>query len=656
MVFYHLYPSVLRGGFVGVDVFFVISGYLITGHMVREVEARGRIDLIGFYARRARRLMPAATVVLVVTWLAALVVLPGSRLLNTARQVAASALYGQNWLLAHDSVDYLTAEDAASPVQHYWSLSVEEQFYLGWPVLLIGAVMLARRLHRNWRTTVMVLGGSLVVVSLVLSVRLTASNGGAAYFITPTRVWELGLGALLAVWGGADRMSARWAVLLRCGGLVAIGLSACLFSSSTAFPGSAALLPVIGSLLVLAAGATADSRVLGARPMTLLGDLSYSLYLVHWPLIVLWASWSHGDVGYLDGPVLVLTALALAWCLKRLVEDPVRLSRAFASRGRGLALTLCAVLPVALVYTHLHAPSMPNASAAISAAHPGAAVLAGDARAVDSLETALPRPEDAPLDRPDYYAQGCEVAIATAGVKKCEFGETDRAVATIALVGDSKVGQLLPAFQALARTNHWHIVTYLRSRCPWSSTLTTVGDGNESPYTYCQDWGRDVLAALSSGPAPDVLVTADRPVVGVPEHPEPDEVSYGAIARGMTTYWEASLARGTEVVAVKETPEMGQDVPDCLSAPNASIASCSRSVAEALTPDPPTLQATRAMQGRVPLVDLTDEICGGGVCSPIVGDVVVYRDAHHLTRTFTESLAPYLGRALVDAGAIDALD
>ena len=337
VVFYHLFPDLLPGGFVGVDVFFVISGYLITGHMVREMRTRGAIDLLGFYARRARRLVPAATVVLILTWLASLFMLPGSRLVATAQQVAASAVYVQNWLLAGDSVDYLTAEDAASPVQHYWSLSVEEQFYLGWPLLLVLAGVLARLLHWNWRRVALLLGAVVCALSLAASVLLTASDGPAAYFVTQTRVWELGLGALLAVLAGQPELPQRLARPARWTGLALIVISAVAYSSATPFPGTAALVPVLGTVLVLAAGAVAPhTRVLGSAPMTWIGDHSYALYLVHWPLIVLYKAWSGGELGALDGPIVLAASLVSAWLVTRFVEEPVRRNRAFASRGRGL--------------------------------------------------------------------------------------------------------------------------------------------------------------------------------------------------------------------------------------------------------------------------------------------------------------------------------
>src|SRR5215467_3978724 len=200
VVIYHLYPSLLPGGFVGVDVFFVISGYLITGQLWRGFKGTGKVRLVEFWGRRARRIVPAAALVLAVTWLLSRLLLPASQLANTAAQIRASALYYQNWLLAHDAVDYLKSSDAASPVQHFWSLSVEEQFYLVWPLLFLAAGLLARQhASRTRHVTVACLAGVLVAGSLAFSIYDTRTDPAAAYFVTTTRMWELGMGGLLVL-------------------------------------------------------------------------------------------------------------------------------------------------------------------------------------------------------------------------------------------------------------------------------------------------------------------------------------------------------------------------------------------------------------------------------------------------------------------------
>jgi peptidoglycan/LPS O-acetylase OafA/YrhL len=653
VVVYHLFPDLLHGGFVGVDVFFVLSGYLITGHMVREMRTRGAIDLLGFYARRARRLVPAATVVLVLTWAASLLVLPGSRLAATAQQVAASAVYVQNWLLARDSVDYLTAEDAASPVQHYWSLSVEEQFYLGWPLLLVLAGVLARSLSWSWRRVALLAGGALCALSLAASVSLTAGNGAAAYFVTQTRIWELGLGALLAVLAGRPALPRALARPARWIGLSLVVVSALVYSGATAFPGTAALVPVIGTALVLAAGETEpQTRLLGSAPMTWIGDHSYALYLVHWPLIVLYEAWSGGEIGLFDGPVVLAGSLAGAWLLTRFVEDPVRRSRFFASRGRGLALALAAVLPVLLVLPQLVPSARPTGT--VTSSHPGAAVLAHDVETDTADDQFVPAADVAFDDRPDYYDRGCEAAIDEPGVERCVYGQTTAPTLEVALVGDSKIGQWLPAIEAMAEKKDWQVTTYLRSRCPWSATPTVVGAGDDSAYDNCSTWGRGVLDHLRED-KPDVLLTSDRPVVGTPEHPRADGTSLAAIAQGMTTYWQDALDLGIRVVALRETPEMGVNIPDCMSTPGNSAEECNRDLGDAMG-DGPTVLAARSMGGAVPLVDMTDLLCDGETCGPVVGGVLVYRDPHHLTRTYVMTLRPYLEERLAEAGVGQARD
>jgi SGNH domain (fused to AT3 domains) len=405
-------------------------------------------------------------------------------------------------------------------------------------------------------------------------------------------------------------------------------------------------------LLVLAAGSGGvASSALGCRPMAWVGDHSYAIYLWHWPLIVLWKTFSGGETGWLDGPALVGLTFVLSWLTKRLVEDPVRLGRAFSSRGRGLVLALTSLIPVCLVSTHLVPDATAPSATLLSVEHPGAAAVAGDAPAVEnSLEAALPRPENAKADRPGYYEQGCEVAITAPGTVVCEFGELREPTATVALVGDSKAGQWLPALEVIAEDRNWRIVTYLRSRCPWTATATTVGAGDASAYGLCHEWGRDVLDRLVAEP-PDLVVTADRPVVGTTDHPEPDSTSFAAIADGMTAYWDRLRDAGTRVVAIRETPEMGVDVPDCLSTPGTGPADCARSASAALPPGAPMVQAT--MGRKAGLVDLSDLLCPEGTCQPVLGGVVVYRDAHHLTRSYTVTLAPYLAERLAQLGILD---
>ncbi|UZJ24568.1 acyltransferase [Rhodococcus antarcticus] len=334
VIVYHLLPDRLSGGFVGVDVFFVISGYLIIGTLHREVVRTGRIDLPAFYARRVRRLVPAATVVLVATVVLTVLLLPVSRWRPVALDVAASALQVQNWALAYGSTDYAAATQAVSPLQHYWSLAVEEQFYLVTPVVMVLAVALAARNKRVPAPraavgAVLLLGAT----SFVYSVLHSWSDPAQAYFVTTTRMWELVLGGALAMapvrpWvPGVARIVLGWA------GLALVLGAALTFTTSSAFPGWIALLPTMGTAMVLfsgsaATGASAPGSVgalLSVRPATWIGDISYSLYLWHWPVLVFYLAASDrespDDLGVVM--VLALSLVAAAWSA-RTVENRFR--------------------------------------------------------------------------------------------------------------------------------------------------------------------------------------------------------------------------------------------------------------------------------------------------------------------------------------------
>ncbi|TDD63977.1 acyltransferase, partial [Jiangella aurantiaca] len=264
---YHAGLPLVSGGFVGVDVFFVISGFLITGLILREVESTGRLRLGRFYARRIRRLLPATAVVLAATAALTIVLLPPLRWPAIAGDIAVSATYVVNWRLASESVDYLTAEDAPSPVQHFWSLAVEEQFYLLWPVLIIALVWWHRRRRGapSLRRTLLAGLAVVAVPSLAWSVHLTAASPGAAYFVSTTRAWELAAGAALAI--GArrlERLPAWVASALAGGGLAAVGWAALTYDATTPFPGAAALVPVLGTAAVVGGGVASAPTSPGA--------------------------------------------------------------------------------------------------------------------------------------------------------------------------------------------------------------------------------------------------------------------------------------------------------------------------------------------------------------------------------------------------------
>src|SRR3954470_16690257 len=255
VVIYHFWPRLLPGGFVGVDVFFVISGFLITSQLLREVDRTGSISMAGFWARRARRILPPALFVLLFCAVATILFVPLNYWQQFFDELRASTTYGQNWHLAASAVNYFSADNPVSPVQHFWSLSAEEQFYVVWPlmILLVAGVTRIRPLRAGRRSIGLVIG-ALTLVSLAYGIYWTAADPAAAYFVTPTRAWEFGAGGILALFAARPRVDTKAIAALSWAGLVAIGLAAATYSDATAFPGVAALLPVLGAVAVIYAG------------------------------------------------------------------------------------------------------------------------------------------------------------------------------------------------------------------------------------------------------------------------------------------------------------------------------------------------------------------------------------------------------------------
>ena len=658
VVVYHLYPALLPGGFVGVDVFFVISGYLITGHMWRGYQRTGTIALVDFWGRRARRLVPAAALVLTVTWLASRLVLPATRLADTADQVRASALYFQNWLLAHNAVDYLKSNDAASPLQHFWSLSVEEQFYLLWPWLFLAAVLVARLRARRGgrhrvptvnagRAIVAGLATALVLGSLAYSVYDTRADPAAAYFVTTTRIWELGLGGLLALLPerlGRPLGRQGW---LGWAGLAAVAASPFLLHGTSAFPGAIALLPVLGSAALIAGGSAAarygPARLTSVRPMVFLGGISYSLYLWHWPLIVLWSTYRGHKIGPYAGPALAVAAVALSWLTKVWVEDKVRLARPLARRpSLSVSTALAAVLPVALVWVYIAAQPAPW-KGKLGPRYPGAAVLADKNVAVPAAPV-LPPPNA--LSLPAYWRQGCLDGEHVPEPKECVFGETSHPVRTIALVGDSVAGNWFSALQAIAMRRHWKLVTELHATCAWTATVM-IDPHTHRSYDSCHAWGVTVLRDLLSAVRPDVVITSERPGMTTAAHPGGGPPAEADVGAGMARYWTQLKHAGIFVVAIRESPDVSQNDPECVVSNPSSPGKCDVPTAKAIMPHPPTEYAARL--AGVPVIDMNPLICGPLKCPAVVGNVLVYQDGHHMTSNYALTMAPFLEQRLLTA-------
>ncbi|MEV4488559.1 SGNH hydrolase domain-containing protein [Micromonospora coxensis] len=653
VVLWHAGVPYVSGGFVGVDVFFVISGYLITTGMAAEVAARGRLSLGRFWARRAKRLLPSSALVLLAALVLTYLLLPAIRWRDTAWDVVSSAVYLVNWRLAEQSVDYLAADQAPSIVQHYWSLAVEEQFYLVWPVLLVGVAWLARRgrpSHSRFRALAIGAVGVVWVASFAWSVLLVDTDPGRAYFVTTTRMWELAVGALLAL-VPLRRVSGTVASVAGWLGVAAIAVSAVALDTSTPFPGVMALPATVGAALVIAAGSAerhGPVALLRLPPMQFLGGISYTLYLWHWPLLTVLTA-RIPDPGLPAVAATVALSVALAYLTSRLVERPLWHSPRLAVRPR-VALAVgaaCTVLSVGagLAFQTATGPAAPDSAAVRNAL--GAAVLTADdttgaGTPVDRVPSVVPHPSVARNDLASVYADRCHASQTDPQVLRCAYGERESTV-TVAVIGDSHAAQWVPALRAVVERRNWRLLTYTKSQCPVLD-IEVVGDGRR-PNSSCVTWNRDLRARLDAD-RPDLIVTTSynysayrdgRTLKGAEGR--------AALVDGMRGTWQ-SLSRVAPVVVLRDTPAPRLDVAECVSANPEQLTRCAVPRDEALAGiGSLQVDAAKGLTG-VRLVDLNDAICPAERCAAVIGGVLVYRDTNHLTATYARTLATRLDEQL----------
>ena len=638
---FHIWPTRLSGGYVGVDVFFVISGFLITGLLLRQAEFSGRINVLDFYVRRIKRLVPAATLVLVVVGLC-ISLLPITRWSDTANEIAASALYFENWWLAAKAVDYLAAESAPSPLQHFWSLSIEEQYYIAWPLLFAAFGALLRR-SRDARHVFGVIIVSIGVVSLAYSAWLTPKDPGLAYFATTTRAWELALGGALAVFTAWERWPEGSRRTLGAFGLIMVLWAAVAFDRTTPFPGYQALLPTVGAAFLIVSG-TATSRLsvyrlLQSRPLQYVGDLSYSLYLWHWPAIIFYREIAGREIGLVDGMVVAGVSLALSHQTKVLVEDTFR-RRGFVENATWKPFAfaaLCVSLPVLCwwsinVQVDRLAAGYPTESVSEQA-------VGGKPRGASGIAGIRPALSVARKDVPKIYKSKCHVGLSDHEPRACVVGGQTTGP-KVFVVGDSHAAQWLPAYESVERELGWQIRSYTKSACAFADVVV-VGGRSGGAYESCTLWNEALLAVMETERPQIVLVSQSRAYVVVGKE---RNTSFAPLVEGLAARWRKLQRLGVDVVVLADTPRLGIDVPECLSKPKATVERCARTASQVLARPDPLLVA--AEQVGVPVVSMNDVICPGETCPPVIDGVLVWRDSHHVSATFAAETGPELARRL----------
>ncbi|MBO0609172.1 acyltransferase family protein [Myceligenerans salitolerans] len=660
VVAYHVWFGRVSGG---VDVFLFLTGFLITGSLARTARRTGRIRPFAFLSRLASRLLPPVVIVLVGTVLATFFLLPRGRLLETIDEAIASLLYHENWYLAERAVDYNTRDEGSSVLQHFWSLSIQGQFYLVWLVVAAFGLAIVWKSLSRIRAAFLLIIVPVAVASLGWSVYLTATNQVWAYFDTGARLWEFAVGGILAltihriVLPRAVRFVLGWAGLLA---LIACGA---LFDVSTMFPGWIALWPVLSAALVLVAGHTkvpgSADRLLQWRPLAVIADWSYALYLWHWPVLMLYLNVTGmSRVDALGGAYVVGISLALAWVTTFLLDHrplrPPRAEQPARQLGHAALWAVPALLAGLCVQQQVALADQREAEreaflASNEGRYPGAGVIIDPELHRDMPDLPWIPSVGARDDLPAVSSGECFLQVASTGLTFCESGDVtgDR---TIAIVGSSRAAHYLEAFDAPAAENGWRLVTITKPGCQYSADPgeTPVGRavvpadgpaGNEDAAVPsaadCRSWNQAAHAFLMSSP-PDLVIT-----LGTRRLEDQEKYPEGFVAR-----WRDLTAAGSRVLALEDIPRLEEDLLACaeLRGPRACVLHV------------PDLRGAASVASRyagvpegVTFRSFTPFICPDGTCSPVRGNVLVYRDASHLTATYAATLAPVAERFVREA-------
>ncbi|MDO5681999.1 MAG: acyltransferase family protein [Propionibacteriaceae bacterium] len=664
VLIWHAGVTQLPGGFVGVDVFFVISGFLMTGILYRELKKSWKIDVSGFYRRRIRRLLPASGLVLLVTAFLSWLILPASRIYSVMIDIMAAGFYMVNWRMADTAVDYLAQGQSPSPVQHFWSLSIEEQYYIVWPLLLAGLVILLGKRRKNFaHHFVGPILGTIFIGSLAWSIYLSEAASAKAYFVTTTRLWELALGGLVAVYSVKfAKTPGLLATVLSWLGLVAILASGFFIAPTIPFPGFIALIPTVGCALIILfaphSSVTGPTALLASRPMVWVGGMSYSLYLWHWPLVVLGGfaiTRSVRPLSVLEGVLLTALSFLPAWFSLKFVEDPLRksgwlqkqpsntwmlgITATMVSTTLAMSMALIAGKPIGLATTTSPVLSQEAGEEPDAQGPPGANALGQDptsspaGRPVDHVASITPRPANAASDIPPVYQKGCHVNADQVEFRRCVFG-SETSEKTIALVGDSHAAQWSVPMLNLAKQDRFQLVAASKSACLIGDL--TLRNADRTPYAECAEWSRNAEKWLTGPDKPDILV------VSYSNYQTAVDGGAGALQAGVASMLARIKSAGVEVVIIRDTPSFGtMNIAECVEANQESLLRCAVPRSEALARRDQTQPAVaRSVGARI--IDLTDYVCPSAECAPVIGEILVWRDTNHLTARYAGSLTSVL--------------
>ncbi|WP_394938874.1 acyltransferase family protein [Psychromicrobium sp. YIM B11713] len=643
IVVYHIWLGRVSGG---VDIFLLVSSFLMTMQFTRRIERAERFNLGKHWLHLLKRLLPIAVLVIVATTLMSWLLIPENRWPATIAEGWSSLFYFENWTLAANAVDYYANHSAASPFQHFWSLSIQGQVFIIWPLIFLGISWLRRRFAWNHKLIMLIVFGAIFVVSLAFSIWETSTDQAFAYFDLRTRLWEFALGSLLALALPYLNFPRLLRIFMGWGGVVLIISCGLVLQVDRQFPGYLALWPTLAAGMVILAGNTSSpwgaDRLLSSKPLVYMGGNSYGLYLWHWPILVLFLVWQEREsVGWLAGSAIILAALVLAVVSTQLIERPLRKIPWVELKWYRSALVVLLCLLVAatpLISWQISVQTqINNALNSPPQDNPGAAALVPG-----FVETGNPKAPlvPAPADLPNQFAtlgSKCTGKWATSDpvIGKICVATAPAASApskTILVLGDSHSEQLLPALEYTAKAENWQLVSILKGGCTFSVPDKTRQDS-------CSVFNRQVMKyALER--KPDAVFTIGTASAAS----SPKEV----VLPGFLDATNALEKAGIQMIAVRDNPRFNFNMAECVLNKGAKNAECNPRRASVMADVNPLEQIT-PMPANLHTIDLTDFICTPMVCPGVVGNMFVYLDDNHLTKDYSVTLGPLLQQKILAA-------
>lgn len=701
VVFFHAHFSLIKGGFAGVDIFYVLSGFFITGLLIREREEQKRISIANFYARRIRRLMPAGLLVLIATLVASIIILPKILIPGVAIDTAAAALFVANMNFARHATDYFQMTTTPSPILHYWSLSVEEQFYMIWPALIILTAKFGRALRRNILIVLTVVTGS----SFAFALYLLHRNAIWGFYSLPTRAWELGLGGMIAVISPSFKKIPRMLTAIGSWlGLLGLTITTLFIPETALFPGVLALVPTLSTALIIICGLGRQLSLLTNPVMRYFGRISYSLYLWHWPVLILPAVALAHSLSLAEKLLAIFLSILLASLTARWIESPMRKGWALGTMSQRNAWTAVASVTLILVacvgvhaqtavsgvktkstlskdqksaeLTSLLKSALPaetkTVTAPASSATPQgkqqpvatpsattqpnlpadyAATVTSGTRAA-TLDFPVPKDLDPSLqsasnDKAITYKDGCHTEEnEPASTKPCIYGDPN-GNQTVVLFGDSHALSWFPAFNAVSKLKHWRLLSLTMSACT-PADIPAYNPATQALMANCPLWRKATIKRIAAENPYLVLIASSRSWATTD--------SSGKVVTGdaRTVLFDAGMKRTIEalkptalhVIYLEDTPGQQQDPPLCLSQHPKSTLTCTTPVSQSINAAWQDEEHAIASFEGIGIIDPSYWVCPTDPCPVVIGNLEIFQDQSHLTATYSEAMAPIMASAL----------